>query len=92
MMFEAQIMTMMKEMTGKLDRALNEIGDLRALFHSDYATVSEVAAMKGVSEEAIRKKIRNGEIDPMNDIRKNGRVTYIRRAAIAKISVRKKHY
>lgn len=89
MMFEAQIMEIMKEVTGKLDRALNEIGDLRALFHSDYATVAEVASMKGVSEEAIRKKIRNGDIDPMRDIRKNGRTTYIRRAAIEKITVRK---
>lgn len=89
MMFETQIMTMMKEMTNKLDRALNEIGDLRALFKSDYATVSEVAAIKGVSEEAIRKKIRNGDIDPMNDIRKNGRQTFIRRSSIHKIIVRK---
>lgn len=89
MMFETQIMTMMKEMTSKLDRALNEIGDLRALFHTDYATVAEVAAIKGVSEEAIRKKIRNGDIDPMNDIRKNGRQTFIRRSSISKITVRK---
>lgn len=88
-MFEAQIITMMKDMAGKLDKALDEIGDLRALFHSDYATVSEVAAIKGVSEEAIRKKIRNGEIDPMNDIRKNGRQIYIRRTAIHDIKVRK---
>ncbi len=89
MMFEARIMAMMKEMTSKLDRALNEIGELRALFKSDYATVAEVAAMKGVSEEAIRKKIRNGDIDPMHDIRKNGRQTYIRRTAIHNITVRK---
>jgi hypothetical protein len=89
MMFEAQILESMQTMQNMLNTALEEISELKGLFKSDYATVAEVAAMKGVSEEAIRKKIRNGDIDPMNDIRKNGRTTYIKRTAIPKITVRK---
>ena len=89
MMFEAQMLAALKEMGSKLDSALKEIVELKGLFTSDYATVAEVAVMKGVSETAIRKKISNGDIDPMHDIRKNGRQTFIRRSAIHKIVVRK---
>jgi hypothetical protein len=89
MMFETHIMNAMTEMANKLDYALKELSGIKALFESDYATVAEVAAIKGVSETAIRKKISNGDIDPMHDIRKNGRQTFIRRSAIHKIVVRK---
>lgn len=89
MMFETHIMNALQDMANKLDYALNELSGIKALFESDYATVAEVAAMKGVSETAIRKKILNGDIDPMHDIRKNGRQTYIKRTAIPKIKVRK---
>lgn len=89
MIFEAQIVQALKEIRGIVDDQTAKIDQLTALFHSDYATVDEVATMKGVSPQAIRKKIANGEIDPMNDIRKNGRQTYIRRTAIPKIKVRK---
>ncbi|MDD2267225.1 helix-turn-helix domain-containing protein [Sulfuricurvum sp.] len=89
MMFEAQLLEAMKNIQKQLDSALNEISELKGLFHSDYVTVAEVAVMKGVSEEAIRKKIRNGDIDPKFDIRKTGRTTYIKRTAIEKITVRK---
>lgn len=88
-MFEAQILESMQTMQKMLNTALEEISELKGLFKSDYATVAEVAAMKGVSEEAIRKKIRNGDIDPKYDIRKTGRTTYIKRTAIEKITVRK---
>lgn len=89
MMFETHMMNALTELTTKLDYALRELSGIKALFESDYATVAEVAAIKGVSETAIRKKISNGEIDPMHDIRKNGRQTYIKRTAINKIKVRK---
>lgn len=89
MMFEAQMLSALKEMAAKLDSTLKEITELKGLFSSDFATVAEVAAMKGVSETAIRKKILNGDIDPMNDIRKTGRQTFIRRSSIHKIIVRK---
>ena len=89
MMFETHIMNALVEMANKLDYALKELSGIKALFESDYATVAEVAAIKGVSETAIRKKISNGDIDPMHDIRKNGRQTFIRRSAIHKIVVRK---
>lgn len=90
MIFEARIVEALESMQKQLALAMNKIDALTELFHSDYATVEEVATMKGVSAQAIRKKIANGEIDPMHDIRKNGRVTYIRRTAIPKITVRKR--
>lgn len=89
MMFEAQLLESIQTMQKTLNAALEKISELEGLFKNDYVTVAEVAAMKGVSQEAIRKKIRNGDIDPMNDIRKTGRTTYIKRTAIEKITVRK---
>ncbi|HZF69912.1 hypothetical protein [Sulfuricurvum sp.] len=91
MMFEARIVEALDFLKKEMSVLRSELSDLRSLFHSDFATIDEVASIKGVSAQAIRKKIANGDIDPMHDIRKNGRITYIRRTAIPSITVRKKH-
>jgi hypothetical protein len=90
MMFEAQLLSALNEIQGKLDIALCEIEELKVERHRDFATLAEVASIFGVSETAIRKKINSGDLDPMHDIRKSGSKTYIKRSAISKLHFRKK--
>jgi len=90
MMFEAQLLSALNEIQGKLDIALCEIEGLKVERHRDFATLAEVASIFGVSETAIRKKINSGDLDPMHDIRKSGSKTYIKRSAISKLHFRKK--
>ena len=90
MMFEAQLLAALSEIRGKLDQALSEIEGLKAERDRDFATLGEVAGIFGVSETAVRKKINSGELDPMNDIRRSGNRTYIKRSALAKLHFRKK--
>lgn len=90
MMFEAQLLSALGEIRGKLDQALSEIEGLKVERDRDFATLAEVAAIFSVSETAIRRKIQVGELDPMLDIRKSGHKIYIKRAALGKLHFRKK--
>jgi len=89
-MFEAQLLSALGEIRGKLDQALSEIEGLKVERNRDFATLAEVAAIFGVSETAIRKKINAGELDPMLDIRRSGLKIYIKRSALSKLHFRKK--
>lgn len=90
MMFETQLLSALSAIQGKLDQALQEIEGLKAERDRDFATLGEVAGIFGVSETAVRKKINSGELDPMNDIRRSGNRTYIKRSALSKLHFRKK--
>lgn len=90
MIFEAQLLSALSQIQGKLDLALSQIEALKSEQNRDFATLSEVAAIFGVSETAIRKKINAGELDPMLDLRKSGSKTYIKRSALSKLHFRKK--
>lgn len=90
MMFEIQLLSALSAIQGKLDQALQEIEGLKAERDRDFATLGEVAGIFGVSETAVRKKINSGELDPMNDIRRSGNRTYIKRSALSKLHFRKK--
>jgi hypothetical protein len=90
MMFEAQLLSALSEIRGKLDQALSEIEGLKVERDRDFAALAEVAAIFGVSDTAIRKKINAGELDPMLDIRRSGSKIYIKRSALSKLHFRKK--
>lgn len=90
MMFEVQLLSALSRIQSKLDLALSEIEGLKAERDRDFAALSEVALIFGVSQTAVRKKINAGELDPMLDIRKSGSKTYIKRSALAKLHFRKK--
>lgn len=90
MMFETQLLSALSAIQGKLDQALQEIEGLKAERDRDFATLGEVAGIFGVSETAVRKKINSGELDPMNDIRRSGNRTYIKRSALSKLHFRKR--
>jgi hypothetical protein len=89
MMFEAQLLSALSQIQGKLDQALSEIEGLKVERDRDFATLGEVAGIFGVSETAVRKKINAGELDPMLDIRKSGHKIYIKRSALSKLHFRK---
>ncbi len=90
MIFEAQLLSVLQQIQGKLDLALFEIEGLKFERDRDFATLSEVSAIFGVSETAIRKKIAVGDLDPMLDIRRSGHKIYIKRSALSKLHFRKK--
>lgn len=92
MMFETQLLFALSEIKLKLDITLKEIESLKAERDRDFATISEVAATFGVSDTAVRKKVRNGELDPVSDCRydASGRLKYIKRSAFGKLHFRKK--
>jgi len=90
MMFETQLLSALSEIKTKLDITLKEIESLKAERDRDFVTLSEVATIFGVSETAVRKKINSGELDPMLDMRKSGKKTYIKRVALSKLEFRKK--
>jgi hypothetical protein len=90
MIFEAQLLSALSAIQGKLDLALFEIEGLKFERDRDFATLSEVASIFDVSTTAIRKKINSEDLDPMHDIRKSGSKTYIKRSALSKLHFRKK--
>lgn len=90
MIFEVQLLSALAQIQGKLDLALVEIESLKVERDRDFATLGEVASIFCVSETAIRKKINSGDLDPMNDIRKSGSKTYIKRSSLSKLHFRKK--
>lgn len=90
MIFEAQLLSALVQIQGKLDLALFEIEGLKFERNRDFAALSEVASIFGVSETAIRKKINSGDLDPMLDIRRSGHKIYIKRSALSKLHFRKK--
>jgi hypothetical protein len=91
-MFETQLLSVLSEIKLKLDITLKEIESLKAERDRDFATIPEVAATFGVSDTAVRKKVRSGELDPVSDCRYDaaGRLKYIKRAAFSKLHFRKK--
>lgn len=81
-------MSMVTDISKKLDIAVREMMEVKALFKSDFVSIEEAAGMRGISTVAIRKKIHNGHIDPFNDVRHHGRKLYIRRSTVETMFVK----
>lgn len=85
---EEKTFDLMIEMSKKFDSMAREMLEVKALFKSDFVSIEEAAGMRGISTVAIRKKINNGHIDPLNDVRHHGRKLYIRRSTVETMFVK----
>jgi hypothetical protein len=92
MIFEVQLMSVLTQIQSKLDLALAEIEGLKVERDRDYVPIPEVAKIFAVSDQAVRKKIACGHLDPVLDCRYDayGRLKYIKRSALSKLQFRKK--
>jgi len=90
MMFEAQLLEMMKMIKDNQDEILSRMKKLENQVNGEWTTIREVADIKGCSVQAIHQNlVRNPDLEPEVDWIKRGGKYLIKKVALSRIMIKK---